>query len=468
MERAIRLRDVHFSYSDHLESALEGIDLAVGKGECVLVCGASGSGKSTLTRLFNGLSPQYVEGDLEGQVRVFGLDPERNSIEDFVPLVGSVFQNPKTQHFTTTGRNELAFPLENSGVAPEKIEETIEEISRYFQIEPLLDENIFHLSGGQKQQLAFATATVLNPDLLVLDEVTSNLDQPSIHRLSQMVRRLKEQGVTIILSEHRLAWLKDLVDRVIVLEEGRIHKEWTGEEFSGLSNEDLHAFNLRAIELAPYREKLGQKEGQGIEVESEGPLTTDGLAVGYDKGSPLLRDLNLSFEESRVTGILGDNGRGKTTLAETLMGLLEPVEGDICWRGEKVKSKQLIQQSFLVMQDTHYQLFSDSVESEVTLGHEVEEEKMDEILEKLGLLDLKDRHPMSLSGGQKQRVAIASALLSDKEVLVFDEPTSGLDHRNMKVFGDLLNDLKELNKVILVITHDLELAAEWCDSIIQL
>lgn len=120
------------------------------------------------------------------------------------------------------------------------------------------------------------------------------------------------------------------------------------------------------------------------------------------------------------------------------------------------------------MQDTHYQLFSDSVESEVTLGHEVEEEKMDEILEKLGLLDLKDRHPMSLSGGQKQRVAIASALLSDKEVLVFDEPTSGLDHRNMKVFGDLLNDLKELNKVILVITHDLELAAEWCDSIIQL
>lgn len=467
MGNTIELRDVHFSYSDSFERVLEGIDLTIEEGECVLICGASGSGKSTMTRLFNGLSPQYVEGDLEGLVRVFGLDPERDPIEDFVSLVGSVFQNPKTQHFTTTARNELAFPLENSGVAPEKIEKTIEEISRYFQIEPLLDENIFHLSGGQKQQLAFAAATVLHPDLLVLDEVTSNLDQPSIHRLSQMVRRLKEQGVTIILSEHRLAWLKDLIDRVILLEDGRIRREWTGEEFRTLSNEDLHAFNLRAIELAPYREKLGQKEGQGIEVESEGPLTTDGLAVGYDKGSPLLRDLNLSFEESRVTGILGDNGRGKTTLAETLMGLLEPVEGDICWRGEKVKSKQLIQQSFLVMQDTNYQLFSDSVESEVTLGRDGDE-KMDEILEKLGLLDLKDRHPMSLSGGQKQRVAIASALLSDKEVLVFDEPTSGLDHRNMKVFGDLLNDLKELNKVILVITHDLELAAEWCDSIIQL
>lgn len=467
MERAIRLRDVHFSYSDHLESALEGIDLAVGKGECVLVCGASGSGKSTLTRLFNGLSPQYVEGDLEGQVRVFGLDPERNSIEDFVPVVGSVFQNPKTQHFTTTGRNELAFPLENSGVAPEKIEETIEEISRYFQIEPLLDENIFHLSVGQKQQLAFATATVLNPALLVLDEVTSNLDQPSVGRLSQMVGRLKNQGVTILLSEHRLAWLKDLIDRVILLEDGRIRREWTGEEFRTLSNADLHAFNLRAVDLDPYRQKLAGKEDRRTADTSEAPLTTDRLAVGYDKDNPLLSDLDLSFAAGQVTGILGDNGRGKTTLVETLMGLLEPLEGSIYWRGEKVKVKQLLRQSFLVMQDTNYQLFSDSVESEVTLGRDADE-KMDEILDKLGLLDLKDRHPMSLSGGQKQRVAIASALLSDKEVLVFDEPTSGLDHHNMKVFGNLLCELKKLDKVILVITHDLELAADWCDALIQL
>lgn len=413
MERAIQLRDVHFSYSDHLESALEGIDLAVGKGECVLVCGASGSGKSTLTRIFNGLSPQYVGGQLEGQASVFGLDPKRDSIEDFVPLVGSVFQNPKTQHFTTTARNELAFPLENSGVAPEKIEETIEEISRYFQIESILDENIFHLSGGQKQQLAFAAATVLHPALLVLDEVTSNLDQPSIGRLSQMVGRLKNQGVTILLSEHRLAWLKDLIDRVILLEDGRIRREWTGEEFRTLSNADLHAFNLRAVDLDPYREKLAGKEDRRTADTSEAPLTTDRLAVGYDKDNPLLSDLDLSFAAGQVTGILGDNGRGKTTLVETLMGLLEPLEGSICWRGEKVKAKQLLRQSFLVMQDTNYQLFSDSVESEVTLGRDVDE-KMDEILDKLGLLDLKDRHPMSLSGGQKQRVAIASALLSDK------------------------------------------------------
>lgn len=148
MENTMELRDVHFSYRDSFERVLEGIDLKIEKGECVLICGASGSGKSTLTRLFNGLSPQYVGGQLEGQASVFGLDPERDPIEDFVPLVGSVFQNPKTQHFTTTARNELAFPLENSGVAPEKIEKTIEEISGYFQIEPILDENIFHLSGG--------------------------------------------------------------------------------------------------------------------------------------------------------------------------------------------------------------------------------------------------------------------------------------------------------------------------------
>lgn len=466
MEEKIQLADVHFSYSEHFESALRGIDLEIDQGQCVLICGASGSGKSTLTRLFNGLSPNYVEGDLKGQVRVFGLDPEEDPIEDFVPVAGSVFQNPKTQHFTTTARNELAFPLENSGIKPEKIEQKIRHISQTFQMEPLLDQNIFNLSGGQKQQLAFATATILGPDLLVLDEVTSNLDQTSITRLKEMTARLKAQGVTIVLSEHRLAWLKDLVDRVILLEEGKIRQVWSREKFRALSNDELHGFNLRSNNLTPYHEKIEKKDPR-TEVNQEAPLKTDHLSVGYDKAYPLLRDLNLSFFGGHVTGIMGDNGRGKTTLAETLMGLLKPLNGDIYWQGEKVKSKELIKESFLVMQDTNYQLFSDSVEKEVALTSESDEE-VDTVLERLGLLDLKERHPMSLSGGQKQRVAIASALLSNKEVLIFDEPTSGLDYHNMQIFGDLLKDLKKMNKVILVITHDVELAAEWCDSIIQL
>lgn len=466
MEEKIQLTDVHFSYSDHFDSVLKGIDLEINPGECVLICGASGSGKSTLTRLFNGLSPNYVEGDLQGQVSIFGLEPDYHPIEDFVPVAGSVFQNPKTQHFTTTARNELAFPLENSGLEPEKIGQKVRQISQEFQLEHLLDQNIFTLSGGQKQQLAFATATVLGPKLLVLDEVTSNLDQNSTARLQEMAAQLKSQGVTIILTEHRLAWLKDLVDRVILLKDGEISQEWSGEEFRSLSNEYLHGFNLRSIDLSPYQEKIEEK-GQRTEVNQEVPLKMEHLAVGYDKEFPLFSDLNLSFFEGHVTGIMGDNGRGKTTLAETLMGLLKPLDGDIYWRGEKVKSRQLIKESFLVMQDTNYQLFSDSVEKEVTLASGLNAD-VDEVLERLGLLDLKDRHPMSLSGGEKQRVAIASALLSNKEVLIFDEPTSGLDYHNMQIFGDLLNDLKEMNKVIVVITHDVELAAEWCDSIIQL
>lgn len=465
MEEKIHLSDVGFSYSNHFDTVLKGIDLEIEAGQCVLICGASGSGKSTLTRFFNGLSPQYIEGDLQGDVSVFGLEPDRHPIEDFVPLAGSVFQNPKTQHFTTTARHELAFPLENSGVEPEKIKETVDQISQYFQIEHLLDQTLFNLSGGQKQQLAFAAATVLAPDLMVLDEVTSNLDQRSTARLQEMVADLKAQGVTLVLTEHRLAWLRDVVDRVILLEDGEIQQDWSGEDFRSLSNEDLHRFNLRSMDLSPYEKKLDAK-GQRKEVSQDAGLQTENLVIGHDKNFPLLTGLNLSFFQGTVTGIMGDNGRGKTSLAETLMGLLKPLDGAVYWQGEKAKSRQLTRQSFLVMQDTNYQLFSDSVESEVSLGSQAEEDQ-DDVLARLGLLDLKDRHPMSLSGGEKQRVAIASALLSDKEVIIFDEPTSGLDYRNMQIFGDLLRDLKDMNKIIIVITHDVELAAEWCDTIIQ-
>ena len=462
MPKEILAKNVSFEYLHTGEAFLKDINLQVSAGECLLICGASGSGKTTFSRLLNGISPDYVEGYLEGQLETFGLVAGESAIEEYVPIVGSVFQNPKTQHFTVDTTSELAFPLENMGEDPKFIREKIREKAGAFEIGYLLDRNIFNLSGGEKQQIAFVSANMTEPEVLILDEVTSNLDQEAIDRIREMVQKLKARGLTIIIFEHRLAWTKDLVDRYVLFDEGKVSREWSADEFLELNNQQLHDIGLRSMDLTSHRERIEKKKI----ASSEGRLQTKHLAVGYEK-HPVLTDLDLNFNAGEITGLMGSNGTGKSTLANTLTGLQQPTSGEILWNGKKMTPKQLIKKSYLVMQDMNYQLFSDSVEEEVLLGAR-HTEHLDDVIEALNLTKYKERHPMSLSEGQKQRVAIASALLSGKEVIIFDEPTSGLDYNHMERFGRLLNELKKTEAVIIVITHDEELAAGWCDSIIEL
>lgn len=464
---AITSKNSSFRFPYAEEAFLKSIDLKVAPGECVLICGKSGSGKTTFSRLLNGISPNYIEGELSGHVETFGLVAGEASIEDYVPIVGSVFQNPKTQHFASSTTYELAFPLENVGTPTERITMRINEIAKEFHIESLLDRDIFKLSGGQKQQVAMAAASALRPKVLVLDEVTSNLDHNAIEQIKAMIKRKKEEGVTIILTEHRLAWTKGLVDRYVLFEEGKLVQEWKSAAFNQLTNDDLAQIGLRAMDLSKQRKILSEKEQTPKVTEGSYLLQTKNLTVGYEKNSPILSNMTIGMNQNKVIGFTGPNGVGKSTLAKTLTGLLKPLAGKILWQGQTISSKSLVKKSFLVMQDTNYQLFSESVSEEVLLNAKYPEQK-NRVLEKLNLLDVENRHPMSLSGGQKQRVAIASAMLSGKELIIFDEPTSGLDYSNMQRFGELLNMLKETDAIIAIITHDVELSAEWCDEIIDL
>ena len=465
MKKMINSQDISFKYLHTNDPFLKNINLEVTPGECVLICGSSGSGKTTFSRLTNGISPNYLEGDLKGQLYTNDLKAGEAEIEEYVPVVGSVFQNPKTQHFTVDTTSELAFHLENTGADPEFIREQIKNKAESFQISYLLDRNIFELSGGEKQQIAFVAANMLEPAILVLDEVTSNLDQEAIHRIRHMVQELKNKNMTIIIFEHRLSWTKDLVDRYVLFEKGKVKDEWTASDFNELSNEDLHHLGLRSMDLSIHRKKNQEKIKHSKENMS-GMLQTNNLNIGYSNRD-VLSELDLDFQSGEIIGLMGPNGTGKSTLANTLTGLQKPISGEIIWNNERMSPKQLIQKSFLVMQDMNYQLFSDSVEDEILLGAK-HSEYLEDVMEDLNLTDYKDRHPMSLSEGQKQRVAIASALLSGKEIIIFDEPTSGLDYLHMERFGKLLNKLKATKAVIIVITHDEELASEWCDSIIQL
>lgn len=458
----INVTNVSYQYNVKDAKALEDVSFTIQQGECIVLCGKSGCGKTTLTRLFNGLIPHFEHGELTGECTIDDLNSTNSKIEDYVLKVGSVFQNPKTQYFNTNTKAELAFPCENTGMDPDDIVKKIDECAKFFHITQFIDKNIFRLSGGEKQKVAFAASMMLEPKILVLDEVTSNLDDKTIKEITDLILSIKKQNVTIILAEHRLAWTVGFCDRYVYMQDGHITHIYKKEEFIQLNDHELESMGLRSIDLQPYKDIIQQKEN----IPCKNPyVSVYDLDIGYSKDK-IIRHINsFQIQKGEILGLMGYNGIGKSTLIKTLCGLLKPVYGEILIDHQSIKPKQLIQMSYLVMQDVNYQLFSDSVEEEITFNSN--NDHYQEIMDSLNLTDIKDRHPMSLSGGQKQRVVIASSLCSDKEIIYLDEPTSGLDRYHMLKVGELLNDLKKRNKAVVVITHDEELAASVCDRIVR-
>lgn len=453
-----------FSYQNTDKQVLQNVNLQVRTGECVVLCGKSGCGKTTFSRFLNGLSPSFFGGDICGTCKVCGLKTGEDPIEAYVLHVGSVFQNPKTQYFNVDTTAELAFPCENMGMEPEKIQDRINLYAEELHLTPLLDRSVFALSGGEKQRLAFGSACMLEPELLVLDEPTSNLDKQAMKQLHDLIEKKKREGCTIVIAEHRLAWIADLVDRLILFEDGKITREWNQEELQLLDEKMVHSYGLRSLNLATSFEKLDQKKMP--ERMQKSFLTVENLTIGYGK-KKVLTIPKFSISDGEIIGIMGYNGVGKSTFAATLCGLMEPIDGEILIDGKRARKNNRIKNSFLVMQDVNYQLFLDSVLEEVKMGA-VHPDRVEEVLRELDLDQLADRHPMSLSGGQKQRTAIACAVLSEKRLILFDEPTSGLDYWHMQQVGKQLQWLKKQKKAVLVITHDEEFAAEWCDFIFNL
>lgn len=465
MKTDVQCQCVSFTYQGSKVPALHDVTISINEGECIVLCGESGCGKTTFTRLLNGLIPSFYPGKLTGTCKTGSLVSGKNEIEEYVPFVGSVFQNPKTQFFNTDTTAELAFPCENIGMNPSEITARPQKVQKEFHLEPFMNRNLFHLSGGEKQQIAFASACMLHPGIIVLDEPTSNLDDTAIRNLHAMITHMKEKGITVIIAEHRLAWLNGTADRYVHFQNGRIEHIWNSKEFLSKSESELHRLGLRSTDLSSYKNKI--KNLISAERKKVPVMKFSNLTIGYNNEEPLLHLPDISFAEGEIIGITGHNGIGKTTLAKTLCGLMKPLSGNIIWNSRKASKKDCLHNSFLVMQDVNYQLFSDSVREEILLGAK-KPEIVEEVMRSLGLTEIADCHPMSLSGGQKQRVVIAAAMVSGKPFILLDEPTSGLDYRNMEQVGKLLVMLKNTGKTIAVITHDEELASTWCDCIIHL
>ncbi len=430
----IHIENVFFKYLEGEDYQLKNINLHVKPGECVLLCGKSGCGKTTVTKLINGLIPHFIQGEFEGKVISAGMDVENTKMYHLSSKIGSVFQNPKSQFFNIDSDSELAFCLENDGREPEYIKERISHTINDLKIDKLVNRNIFTMSGGEKQALAFASIYTVNPEIYVLDEPTANLDQKSIQILKTQLEKIKSLGKTIVIADHRLYYLADIIDRAVYMDKGKIVRIFEREEFLALKDNERIKMGLRMI-------KNTVTKHSNYVVSNKADLVISGLSYSIKK-NPILKDISFSANEGDVIGILGNNGTGKTTLMRCLAGLIKENKGTVKLNGKCLNGKQRNKACYMIMQDVNHQLFSESVWNECTLSlEEIKEEVILDILKKFNLHIYKDNHPMALSGGQKQRLAIATGLLTDKKILIFDEPTSGLDYENMCVVSKMIKKI---------------------------
>ncbi|MBF0709643.1 MULTISPECIES: ATP-binding cassette domain-containing protein [unclassified Gemella] len=448
----IEFKNFSFKYEKSDELNVDNLNLKIEKGQLVLFTGPSGSGKTSILKLLNGLAPEFFEGGFKGELKVAHLSIG-NSLSEFSDVVGSVFQNPKNQFFHLDSTSELAFSMENKGYKPELIKQRIVEVAEEFSAKHLIDREILGLSGGEKQKLAFMSNMMLDADIYILDEVTSNLDLKSIDLITDVIKKLKDKGKTIVIAEHRIYYLKDLIDRMFIVVNGKLIHEFSQEDIKDFDGTKCRTRQLDMSKVNILKKKkIINKNGFLKLVDFSYKIIDKNITI------------NKSFSTGRVYSIIGENGCGKTTFANALSGFIKS-NGNIILDEKKLRKKDLIKNSFMVMQDVNYQLFTNSVEGEIKLGA-TNLEEFDSIVEKLNLKHLLKKHPNMLSGGEKQRVVIASALISNKKILILDEPTSGLDFKNMYELANLLKEVAKKDIIIIIITHDYEFLCTVADEVL--
>ncbi|UQZ88040.1 ABC transporter [Deltaproteobacteria bacterium Smac51] len=446
----------------HLHSpirALDGLNLELPQGRTLLVGGHSGSGKSTLLSVLAGLMPHYYKGELNGRVSLDGREPGRMSLAEWGSMAAMMMQNPETQFLAATVEEELLMTLRCRGLSSGEAARRAAERMELFGLGGLRNHSVFNLSEGQKQKVVLAALTALKPRLLLLDEPSANLDPDSALDLKNVLAGLKEEGLSLVIADHRLSWLDGLCDQVLILENGRpaCQGDWD------LLKDDALRERLHLRDITPARfEAAGQAEssegsGTGLKV------LVEEVCFAYPDGPELFGGLNASLEGGRVTALTGPSGRGKTTLARLICGLEKPSAGRIRLDGASngCDSRRWGQ---VVLQNADHQLYMSTVgqELDLALGGGRRIKKKDDssanVLTQFGLDHLQKRHPQSLSGGEKQRLVVAVGMAAPTNLMALDEPTSGLDGRNLKLMAAQIKKAAARGPAVLVITHDLELA----------
>ena len=512
----IKVENLKYRYPNTTKLALDGLDFEIEKGSFIGIVGENGAGKSTLCQAFNGLIPGFFKGAYGGKVLIEDTEVAKTTVSKLCQKVGLVFQNPFNQlsGAKETVFEEIAFGLQNFGVPKEEMISRVNEVMELLDIAAYRDRNPFDLSGGQMQRVALAGILAMKPEVIVLDEPTSQLDPAGSEEVFAAVDKLAKSGITIIMVEQKLEKLAEYCDRILLLHQGKQISFDSPEQI--FSREDLQNYGVNPPAYTRICQAFGVKKDNGCypaslkdalvlkdlfpeenvfglgkksldhnaEIRSKREETAsceqsvfniEHLKFQYVENVPVLQDVNLTID-NRPTAIIGQNGAGKTTLVKLLKGLLKPVGGSIYYGGNDMAEKSvamLAGEIGYVFQNPDDQIFKYHVIDEVMFGpqnigmtKEQAKEKAVAALKLVGLEQLADENPYDLELSERKLVAIASVLAMDTKVLILDEPTIAQDWKGRKIIQKMIRDLSSQGKTVIAILHDMDFVAESFERVI--
>lgn len=497
----IKVTNLKYKYPQTTELALNGLSFEIKAGEFIGIIGENNSGKSTLCQAFVGLVPNFYRGAFGGSVVIENtksgksINVAKTPVSKTCQTVGLVFQNPFNQltGAKETVFEEVAYGLQNFGIPKEEIIRRVNYVLELLDISAYKDRHPFDLSGGQMQRVAIASILAMEPEVIVLDEPTSQLDPQGSEEVFSAVDKLTKAGIIVIMVEHKMEKIAKYSDRVMLLHQGKLIDFDTPQKV--FSRDDLEQYGVSAPAFTQICKKLGKKlpnglypvtleEAQGLlkadasrtfaskEVDSilyQEVLKAQGLNFHYTEGTPILKDVNLTID-GRTTAIIGQNGAGKTTLVKLYKGLLKPVQGTISFMGEDIAKStvaSLASKVGFVFQNPNDQIFKTTVIDEVMFGPlqigmkpEVAKKKAMEALELVQLTKYAKENPYDMGLSQRKFVAIASILAMDTQVLILDEPTIAQDYKGKEILKNIINKLRSEGKTVITIIHDMDFVAE--------
>lgn len=517
----ITVENLRYRYPHAKELALDGLDFSVEKGEFIGIIGENGAGKSTLSQALMGLVPQFYKGAYGGTVMVDGIEAGRTPVAQLCGHVGLVFQNPFNQLSGAKDNvyEEVAFGMQNLGVPAEEMKNRVEEALKLLDIWQYRDRNPFDLSGGQMQRVAIASVLVMRPDVMILDEPTSQLDPEGSDEVFKAVETLTGSGITILMIEQKIEKLAAYCDRILLLHKGKQIAFDTPQKV--FSMPDLNNYGIQApaftrickaegVTLADGTYPVTVEEAAGVlrEKRLRAPACADGgerahkaagveaaqaggpaesagssdeqfciekLDFSYLADVPVLKNLNMKLDK-RPTAIIGQNGAGKTTLVKLLKGLLKPVSGSIYFHGEDISGKtvaMLAGNVGYVFQNPDDQIFKYNVMDEILFGPlnigmdaERAKKEAERALKLTGLTGKEKENPYDLELYERKMTAIASVLAMDTDVLILDEPTIAQDWKGRQIIGGIIRSLSERGKLVIAILHDMDFVAENFERVI--
>lgn len=506
--KVIEVEDFWWKYITSKEWILQGINFDVERGEFIGLIGPSGAGKTTLCLALAGIIPNEIRGDRKGRVKIFGKDSSTASVSELAQHIGVVFQDPDTQFVTMRVIDEVAFPLENFGVSREEIMKRVKEALEFVSMWEYREKFPHELSGGQKQRVAVASMLARQPELLILDEPTSDLDPVGKKEVFSVLDKLRdEKGITVIVVDHNTDDLVRYVDRFLVINKGKVVAEGDArtvfskvEELEGMGVRTPQAAKLfikvrgeyqplngqipltvdesiRALsEVRSYLKVESVKGNSAMEdVTREPAIKFIETSYEYEDGTLAVNDVNFSVLYGEFLAIIGPNGSGKTTLAKLMTGIYKPTKGRVEIFGEdsrRLSTSTVATKVGYVYQNPDHQLFCTSVYEEIVFALKqlkLEEreigKRVEEALTFMGLNGFEETQPFFLSKGERQRLAIAAVLAMGPQVLIVDEPTTGQDELHSRKIMEVLVRLKQAGKTIIVITHDLSLVSRYAERV---